>query len=259
MLPLIILPLLKIGAKKTLKNILHQINLVILMQDIEALKKEAGIKACEYVQNGMKVGLGTGSTVKYTIIELARRIIEEGLEITGVPTSLATKELAESLGISLIELDQTNGLDIVIDGADEFDPSFQLIKGGGAALLREKIVAQASNKMVVVADDRKQVTTLGQFPLPIEINLFCAGTTVKQIEKLLNCDVKIRKQDGKELKTDNGNLIADAFTGPKIADPVSIETDILKIAGVVQVGLFNNMCDVVIVAGKNGVEVLEKQ
>ena len=98
------------------------------MQDIEALKKEAGIKACEYVQNGMKVGLGTGSTVKYTIIELARRIIEEGLEITGVPTSLATKELAESLGISLIELDQTNGLDIVIDGADEFDPSFQLIK-----------------------------------------------------------------------------------------------------------------------------------
>ena len=229
------------------------------MADVEALKRKAGIEACQFVKSGMKVGLGTGSTVKHTVIELGRRMSEEGLEIVGVPTSLATEKLAKEVGIPLVDLSEIDGLDIVIDGADEFDPSFQLIKGGGAALLREKIVAQASNKMVVVADDRKQVKTLGQFPLPIEINLFCAGTTVKQIEKLLKCDVKIRKQDGKELKTDNGNLIADAFTGPKIADPVSIETDILKIAGVVQVGLFNNMCDVVIVAGKNGVEVLEKQ
>lgn len=259
MLPWIILLYFGIIANKSLKNILHQITLVIIMQDIEALKKEAGIKACEYVKSGMKVGLGTGSTVKYTIIELARRINEENLEITGVPTSLATKELAQSLGISLIDLDQTNGLDIVIDGADEFDPSFQLIKGGGAALLREKIVAQASAKMVVVADDRKQVPILGKFPLPIEINLFCSGTTVNHLEKLLDCEVKIRKQGDKILTTDNGNLIADAFTGPSIEYPISTEADILQIAGVVQVGLFNNMCDVVIVAGKNGVEVLEKQ
>ena len=259
MLPWIILFYLGIITNKSLKNILHQIILVTIMQDIEALKKEAGIKACEYVKSGMKVGLGTGSTVKYTIIELARRINEENLEITGVPTSLATKELAQSLGISLIDLDQTNGLDIVIDGADEFDPSFQLIKGGGAALLREKIVAQASAKMVVVADDRKQVPILGEFPLPIEINLFCSGTTVNHLEKLLDCEVKIRKQGDKILTTDNGNLIADAFTGPSIEDPISTEADILQIAGVVQVGLFNNMCDVVIVAGKNGVEVLEKQ
>ena len=226
---------------------------------INSGKKIAATKSMEFIDPKKIIGLGTGSTVNHLINKIHETFILNGQSITAVSTSTETTDLASSLGINIIDLDQVEELNVVIDGADEFDPSFQLIKGGGAALLREKIVAQASNKMVVVADDRKQVTTLGQFPLPIEINLFCAGTTVKQIEKLLNCDVKIRKQDGKELKTDNGNLIADAFTGPKIADPVSIETDILKIAGVVQVGLFNNMCDVVIVAGKNGVEVLEKQ
>ena len=115
------------------------------MADVEALKREAGIEACKFVKSGMKVGLGTGSTVKHTVIELGRRISEEGLDIIGVPTSLATEKLATEVGITLVELSEIDGLDIVIDGADEYDPNFQLIKGGGAALLREKIVAQENN------------------------------------------------------------------------------------------------------------------
>ena len=141
------------------------------MADVEALKKAAGIAACDFVKTGMKVGLGTGSTVKHTVVELGRRMADEGLEIVGVPTSLATEKLAIEVGIPLVELSDIDGLDIVIDGADEYDPDFQLIKGGGAALLREKIVAQESAAMVVVADDRKRVEILGAFPLPIELSL----------------------------------------------------------------------------------------
>mgnify|MGYP005680311445 FL=1 len=122
------------------------------MNDAEGLKKIAGEAACEFVKSGMRVGLGTGSTVKYTVLELARRIQEEGLQIVGVPTSIATENLARENGVPLVELGSLDGLDIVIDGTDEFDPDFQLIKGGGAALLREKIVAQQSAAMVVVAD-----------------------------------------------------------------------------------------------------------
>lgn len=226
------------------------------MSDVEELKRLAGIEACKFVESGMKVGLGTGSTVKYTIIELGRMVAEEGLQIVGVPTSIATEKLAVEVGIELVELSEISGLDVVIDGADEFDINFQLIKGGGAALLREKIVAQQSKSMVVVADDSKKVTTLGEFPLPIEITEFSHITTINQISKLLNCDVKLRLEDGNPKVTDNGNYIADAFTGPNISDPVDLEIKILNIAGVVQVGLFNNICDAVIIAGKNGVESL---
>ena len=226
------------------------------MADVEELKKMAGIEACKFVKSGMKVGLGTGSTVKYTILELGRRVSEEGLQIVGVPTSLATEELAIQVGIELVELSDIDGLDIVIDGADEFDVNFQLIKGGGAALLREKIVAQQSNSMVVVADDRKKVSILGDFPLPIEITPFSYQSTIRQISKLLDCEVSLRLEGPEAKVTDNGNFIADAKTGPTILDPVSTESDLLNIAGVVQVGLFNNMCDAVILAGKNGIETL---
>ena len=130
------------------------------MDSVEALKQQAGIEACKFVKSGMKVGLGTGSTVKHTVIELGRRIKEEGLEIVGVPTSLATETLAIKVGVPLVELAECDSLDIVIDGADEFDSEFNLIKGGGAALLREKIVSQESQAMVGVADERKMVDTL---------------------------------------------------------------------------------------------------
>ena len=226
--------------------------------DVEALKEEAGIAACAYVESGMKVGLGTGSTVKYTILELGRRVREEGLEIVGVPTSLATRDLATEVGITLVDLDDLDGLDVVIDGTDEFDPQFQLIKGGGAALLREKVVAQSSASMVVVADERKQVATLGAFPLPIEVTPFSYNTTKRAIEQSLGCNVSMREKDGILLTTDNGNYIADAHTGPTIIHPEETERKLLNLAGVVQVGLFNNMCDVVVLASSDGVSVLEK-
>ena len=225
------------------------------MDRVELLKQQAGIEACKYVNNGMKVGLGTGSTVKYTVIELGRRIAEEGLEIVGVPTSLATETLATKVGITLVELSDCDHLDIVIDGADEFDTEFNLIKGGGAALLREKIVAQESLSMIVVADERKMVETLGAFPLPIEITPFSHQATIRQLTKLLDCRVNCRMAGDNPVITDNGNYIADAHCGPKITDPVNLEIEILKIAGVVQVGLFNNMCDVVVLAKDSGVEI----
>ena len=224
------------------------------MADVEALKRHAGIEACKFVKSGMKVGLGTGSTVKHTVIELGRMISEEGLKIVGVPTSIVTEKLALEVGIPLVELSSVDGLDIVIDGADEYDPNFQLIKGGGAALLREKIVAQESAAMVVVADDRKRVEQLGAFPLPIEVTPFSHEATVRALTRVLDCRVNIRMAGDGPVFTDNGNMIADAHTGPTIIDPTSTEIDILQIAGVVQVGLFNNMCDAVVLAGKNGVE-----
>lgn len=224
------------------------------MADVEALKRHAGIEACKFVKSGMKVGLGTGSTVKHTVIELGRMISEEGLKIVGVPTSIVTEKLALEVGIPLVELSSVDGLDIVIDGADEYDPNFQLIKGGGAALLREKIVAQESAAMVVVADDRKRVEQLGAFPLPIEVTPFSHEATVRALTRFLDCRVNIRMAGDGPVFTDNGNMIADAHTGPTIIDPISTEIDILQIAGVVQVGLFNNMCDAVVLAGKDGIE-----
>lgn len=226
------------------------------MNDAEALKKIAGEAACEFVKSGMRVGLGTGSTVKYTVLELGRRIAEEGLEIVGVPTSVATEKLATEVGIPLVELASLDGLDIVIDGTDEFDPSFQLIKGGGAALLREKIVAQQSAAMVVVADHRKQVDCLGAFGIPIEITPFACDVTISALSLLLNCKVDLRISEGKHILTDNGNCIADAKIGPSITDPISTEAMILNVAGVVQVGLFNNMCDAVVLASESGVSTL---
>ena len=227
--------------------------------DVESLKKEAGEAACSYVKSGMNVGLGTGSTVKYTILELGRRVSEEGLDIVGVPTSIATRDLAQQVGIPLVELDDLSHLDVVIDGTDEFDPSFQLIKGGGAALLREKIVAQSARSMIVVADQRKQVDCLGAFPLPIEVTPFSSGTTQRAIEATLGCSSSLRMTNGEALLTDNGNHIIDAKTGATIVDPIETERRLLNIAGVVQVGLFNGMCTVVILASDDGVQVLTKE
>ena len=218
------------------------------MDKVEQLKQQAGIAACKYVESGMKVGLGTGSTVKYTVIELGRMISEEGIEIVGVPTSLATQKLAIEVGIPLVELSDCTHLDIVIDGADEFDPQFNLIKGGGAALLREKIVAQESKAMVVVADHRKKVNVLGAFPLPIEITPFSFEATIRQLSRLLDCRVNCRMSGDNPVITDNGNYIADAHCGPNLSNPRNTEMEVLKIAGVVQVGLFNEMCDAVILA-----------
>ena len=226
-----------------------------IMGDVERLKEEAGIAACNFIKDGMKIGLGTGSTVRYTVIEIGRRISEEGLNVVGVPTSEATRELALEVGIPLVTLSESGGLDLVIDGADEFDDDFSLIKGGGGALTREKIVAQSSKSMIVVADDRKQVETLGNFDLPVEVLPFEWERTRDRISSI--CPGKVTLRGGSEpFVTDNDGYILDCSFGPSISEPKSLEMKILSIAGVVEVGLFVDICDVVILASNGGVSTL---
>jgi ribose 5-phosphate isomerase A len=228
------------------------------MDDIERLKFEAGVAACDFIRDGMKLGLGTGSTVRYTVIEIGRRISEEGLNVVGVPTSESTRELAEEVGIPLTSLAESGGLDLIIDGADEFDGDYSLIKGGGGALTREKIVAQSSKSMVVVADDRKQVDTLGMFDLPVEILPFEWERTKDRISSICPGEVSLR--GGSEIFiTDNGGYILDCSFGPSITDPKSLETNLLSIAGVVEVGLFVGICDAVVLASNGGVLTLINQ
>lgn len=226
-----------------------------IMGDVERLKEEAGIAACNFIKDGMKIGLGTGSTVRYTVIEIGRRISEEGLNVVGVPTSEATRELALEVGIPLVTLSESGGLDLVIDGADEFDDDFSLIKGGGGALTREKIVAQSSKSMIVVADDRKQVETLGNFDLPVEVLPFEWERTRDRISSI--CPGEVTLRGGSEpFVTDNDGYILDCSFGPSISEPKSLEMKILSIAGVVEVGLFVNICDAVILASNGGVSTL---
>jgi ribose 5-phosphate isomerase A len=220
----------------------------------------------------MKLGLGTGSTVSHTVIELGRMMAEDGLEISGIPTSNATARLAKEVGIPLLDWSNVESLDLVIDGADEVDRDFQLIKGGGGALTREKIVANIGAAMVVVADPLKDVEVLGGFPLPVEILPFGWQSTIRHLQNNCPGSVTIRRLsnapaivlDGEEIYvteaggpfvTDNGNLIVDCKFGSTINNPVELESRILTIPGVVEVGLFNNMCDVFIIGSANGVEV----
>ena len=226
-----------------------------IMGGIERLKEEAGIAACNFVKDGMKIGLGTGSTVRYTVIEIGRRISEDGLNVVGVPTSEATRVLALEVGIPLVTLSESDGLDLVIDGADEFDNNFSLIKGGGGALTREKIVAQSSKSMIVVADDRKQVETLGDFDLPVEVLPFEWKRTRDRISSI--CPGEVTLRGGSEpFVTDNDGYILDCSFGPSISDPKSLEMKLLSIAGVVEVGLFVDICDAVVLASNGGVLTL---
>ena len=225
------------------------------MGGIERLKEEAGVAACNFIKDGMKIGLGTGSTVRYTVIEIGRRISEDGLNVVGVPTSEATRELALEVGIPLVTLSESDGLDLVIDGADEFDNNFSLIKGGGGALTREKIVAQSSKSMIVVADDRKQVETLGDFDLPVEVLPFEWERTRDRISSI--CPGEVTLRGGSEpFVTDNNGYILDCSFGPSISDPKSLEMKLLSIAGVVEVGLFVDICDAVVLASNGGVLTL---
>ena len=228
------------------------------MSSKEELKKTAGIHAAKYVKNGMKVGLGTGSTVKYTILELGRRIKEENLEIMCVPTSIATEKLSIENDIQLHELSSLDGLDLVIDGADEFDKDLTLIKGGGGALVREKIIAQASKQMIVVADDSKKVESLGRFPLPVEVIQFSWKETRRQISQITGLPeskIEKRNQNNNSFITDNGNFILDLHL-ETIENPKKLESDLNKLAGVLDCGLFINIADIVVLAGKNGLEII---
>ena len=228
------------------------------MAGVEQLKEQAGIAACRFVTDGMALGLGTGSTVRYSIIEIARMIKEEGIEVVGVPTSEDTRRLAEHLGIPLRTIDVATNLDLTIDGADEFDPKFDLIKGGGGALTREKVVANASNSMVVVADETKQVSTLGEFDLPIEVDSILWEEVRDGISSICPGEVRLRGGDENPYITDNQGFILDCSFGPTISDPESLERGISEISGVVEVGLFVGMCDAVVMASSGGVETLVK-
>ena len=224
---------------------------------VESLKREAGIAACSFVRSGMKLGLGTGSTVRYTVLEIGRRIAEEGLDVVGVPTSEATKALSESLGIPLLNLEEAGELDLTIDGADEFDTNLDLIKGGGGALTREKRVAEASKAMLVVADDRKQVGVLGAFDLPMEVIASDWEAVRDRMLEICPGEVRLRGGDAPYL-TDNGGYILDCGFGPTISDPEALESQILSVSGLVEVGLFVGICDAVVMATSNGVSTLVK-
>ncbi len=228
------------------------------VDEVEALKREAGIAACSFVSSGMRLGLGTGSTVRYTVLEIGRRIAEEALEVIGVPTSEATRHLAEGLGIPLLSLEEAGELDLTIDGADEFDPDFQLIKGGGGALTREKRVAAASRAMVVVADDSKQVPALGEFDLPLEVGTDDWERVRDELDTICPGPVSLRGGQTPYL-TDNGGYILDCEFGPTIFEPDQLEQLILSVEGVVEVGLFVGMCDAVVMATPSEVLTLVKQ
>ncbi|WP_210611112.1 ribose-5-phosphate isomerase RpiA [Priestia flexa] len=207
-------------------------------------KQAVGEKAAEFVKDDMIVGLGTGSTVYYTILKLGERV-KNGLRIQGVPTSKETEKLARQVGIPLVTLADVNKLDLAIDGADEVDNQFSLIKGGGGALLREKMIAKASEQFIVVADSTKLVQTLGAFPLPVEVVRFGWEMTAKHIRDL-GCVPRLRLlEDHTPFITDNGNYIIDCHF-QEIKRPHELEVTLNMMPGVVENGLFNHLTSRVI-------------
>ncbi|PLT48298.1 Ribose 5-phosphate isomerase A [Paenibacillus pasadenensis] len=220
-------------------------------------KQAAGIQAAEAVASGMKVGLGTGSTVYYTILELGRRMKEEGLRFTGVPTSDATEKLALELGIPLAELSELEPLDVTIDGADEVTPELALIKGGGAAHFREKMVAAVSKRLVIVADESKAVGKLGAFTVPVEIAAYGWRSTARRVEAA-GCRAVRRERDGQPVVTDNGNYVLDCDFG-LIEEPGALDRELKGLLGVLETGLFVGMADAAYIAGPEGVRVLRRE
>lgn len=226
------------------------------------LKKAAAAKAVEFVEDGMKLGIGTGSTANEFIRLLALRV-KEGLKVTGVATSERSEQLCRELGIPVASLDEMPSLDLDIDGADEIGPKMALVKGGGGALLREKIVAFASARMLVIGDQSKLVKTLGAFPLPIEVNPFGLEATKLAIVDVakslgLSGNISLRVKNNKTFVTDGGHFILDASFS-RISDPESLSNALFSIPGVVEHGLFLNLANKSVVAMANGeIKVLEE-
>lgn len=228
----------------------------------ETQKKAAAEAALKFVESGMKIGLGTGSTANHFTQALAKRV-KAGLAVTCVPTSKATHELARSLGIMLTTLEKDPYINYTFDGADEFDPQFRLIKGGGGALLAEKIVATSSKYVVTLADASKQVKKLGKFPLPVEITAFGVKATAWKIEKTfahlkMQPKMSLRVKDGKPFRTDVGNCIIDCACGA-IDDPERLEVMLNNIPGVVNNGLFIGISGIIMLATDKGVQELTRE
>lgn len=210
-------------------------------QNEKALVGEAA--ATQFVKDGMTIGLGTGSTAYYVIKKMGE-MIKAGMKLKGVATSKATEKLAIECGIQLIDINEVEELDLAIDGADEIDANFYATKGGGGALLREKIIANAAKTFIVVADGSKKVQSLGKFPLPIEVVPFGYKQTERAIRKF-GCKTEIREKDGEIFVTDNGNYIVDCSFS-SIQNPTQLHQDLNNIVGVVENGLFIDMVDVLI-------------
>lgn len=227
----------------------------------DAFKRAAAEAAMAEIRPGMRLGLGTGSTARH-FVDLVGQAVAAGLQVTCVPTSEVTAAQARTLGIPLTDLEATPELDLTVDGADEIGPGLALIKGAGGALLREKIVAAASARMIVIADRSKLVTELGAFALPIEVNSFGLGATRRRIETVMQRfgakgDLRQRRLAGGEpYVTDGGHYILDACFG-RISEPEALATALMGIPGVVEHGLFLGLCRRAYVAGPDGVEVLD--
>ncbi len=225
------------------------------------LKRQAAAAALGEVRAGMRLGLGTGSTAREFVDLLGARV-RDGFDCICVPTSEVTAAQARGLGIRLTTLDETPELDLTVDGADEIGPGLALIKGAGAALLREKIVATASKAMIVIADGTKLVPMLGHFPLPIEVNRFGLRATQLAVEAVLarhggEGAVRLRTgTSGEPVVTDGGHLLLDAFFG-RISNPEALSTDLHRVPGVVEHGLFLKLCTRAYVAGTDGVEIID--
>lgn len=224
-------------------------------------KFNAAQAALEYIKDGMIVGLGTGSTSAHFVRLLGERV-QQGLRVKGVPTSEATRNLAEQVGVPLLEISQVTSIDIDVDGADEVDPGFRLIKGGGGALLREKIVAAASQQMIVIADESKWVETLGAFPLPVEVTRFGFALTAQRVRDALwdtDCGghevvLRISGKANEPVITDGGNYILDAHA-ERIPNAEKLASRLQAIAGVVEHGLFLDLATTVILGNTKGAEV----
>lgn len=220
-------------------------------------KKLAAERAIEFVQDGQVVGLGTGSTAKFAIEGIGRRV-GEGLRVTGVATSIATARMAQGLGIPVTNLNDVPAIDITIDGADEVDGDLNMIKGGGGALTREKLVALASTKRVIIVDDRKLVSALGEsWPVPVEVLPF-AWTRSALMLTALGCAAQLRMSGGKPFETDNENYILDCRFGA-ISDSSELEKSIKLIPGVIECGLFIGIADVLVIGFSDRVEIRERK
>ena len=237
-------------------------SIVSIAMDTDAQKRAAAARALEFVHPGMRLGLGSGTTAKHFVELLAERV-RTGLDVIAVPTSDATRSDAERLGVPLTSLDETPQLDLTVDGADEIAPDLSLIKGGGGALLREKIVASASARMIVIADESKWVSALGRFPLPVEVVPFGLGATRRAVEAAaaaVGCAgpaLLRRAKDGHAFVTDGGHWILDAAF-ERIPDPRSLADRLDGITGVVEHGLFIALAHTAVVAGADGVRVVER-
>ena len=221
-------------------------------------KRLAGERAVEFVEDGMALGLGTGSTVYWTIERLGA-LVRKGLRVRCVPTSRRTQEQASGLGIPLVTFAEVQRLDLMIDGADEIGPDLALIKGGGGALLREKLVAAASRRLVIVADASKRVPHLGKFPLPVEVVPFAWEVTAGRIASLVGCAPRLRRDGrGEAYLTDNGNYILDCDCG-EIEEPARLERELKLLTGVVECGLFVGLADLAVIATEDSVEIIERR